>query len=330
MKKKLLNILKYVLAFALTGFLVYLALRGMDWKIFVEGLKDTKWIYVILSLGFALLALILRSERWHDLMVPVNPEIRRIDLWNACSIGNLVSVGVPWISFLVRCGAVTDKRTPYDKTLGTFIMERAWDMLMVFVLTIFAIALNTGDIARWFIDNIAMKFAGRLNITLIGIAAALVAGVTLFIIAVFKMKHKSAIAARIADWLTGIWEGLKSFGQMKHKIRFIFYTAGIWISYVMMSFCVFKAIPVLHHLNFADALFVSIVGNLSSLLPVPGGFGAYHYFVALALSSLYGATWETGILFATLTHETRSLMLVALGAISMMSAQKRKIVIRQD
>lgn len=330
MKKKLLKVLKYILTFGLTGFLVYLALRGMDWHSFMEGLKDTKWIFVIGSLGFALLALVFRSERWRDLMVPVNPEIRRIDLWNACNIGNLVSIGVPWISFLVRCGAVTDKRTPYDKTLGTFIMERAWDMLMVLVLAIIAISLNSGDIARWFVDNIAMKFVGRLNVTLILAALILVLTVVLLIFFAFRLKDKNAIAAKIAEWLIGIWDGLKSFGQMKHKVRFVFYTAGIWLSYVMMSWCVFKAVPVLNHLNFADALFVSIVGNLSSLLPVPGGFGAYHYFVALALSSLYGASWETGILFATLTHETRSLLLVALGAVSMMSAQKRKIVIKED
>lgn len=330
MKKKLLNVLKYIFAFGLTGFLVYLALRGMDWKAFVEGLKGTKWSFVILSLGFALLALIFRSERWRDLMIPVNPQIKRIDLWNACNIGNLVSIGVPWVSFLVRCGAVTDKRTPYDKTLGTFIMERAWDMLMVVVLTILAISLNTGEIARWFVENIAMKFAGRLNLTLILIALALVAAAAIFIYLTFRFRSRSAIADKVAQWLEGIWEGLKSFGQMKHKIRFVFYTAGIWLSYVMMCWCVFKAIPVLHHLNFTDALFISIVGNLSSLLPVPGGFGAYHYFVALALSSIYGMTWETGILFATLTHETRSLMLVALGAVSMVSAQKRKLIVKAD
>lgn len=321
MSKKILNVLKYILATALAAVLVYLALREVDWQIFVDALYDTKWLWVAGSLAFALMALLLRSERWRLLMLPINKDIRRKDLWDACNIGNLLSVVVPWVSFLVRCGAVTNKKTPYDKTVGTILMERAWDMLMVFILIILAIVLNTGEIAHWFIDNIAVKIAGRWKIIPILLGAVLLLALAIYVI--FRYRERNAVAGRLAGWISGIFDGFKTFTQTPSKVPFVLFSAGIWVSYFMMCFCVFKAVPALNHLGISDALFISVVGNLSSLLPVPGGFGAYHYFVASALSALYGASWEIGILFATLTHETRSLMLVALGALSLISSQKK-------
>lgn len=321
MSKKILNVLKYILAAALAAVLVYLALREVDWQIFVDALYDTKWLWVAGSLTFALMALLLRSERWRLLMLPINKDIRRKDLWDACNIGNLLSVVVPWVSFLVRCGAVTNKKTPYDKTVGTILMERAWDMLMVFILIILAIVLNSGEIANWFIDNIAMKIAGRWKVIPILLGAVLLLALAIYVI--FRYRERNAVAGKLAGWISGIFDGFKTFAQTPSKVPFVLLSAGIWVSYFMMCFCVFKAVPALNHLGISDALFISVVGNLSSLLPVPGGFGAYHYFVASALSALYGASWEIGILFATLTHETRSLMLVALGALSLISSQKK-------
>ena len=83
-----------------------------------------------------------------------------------------------------------------------------------------------------------------------------------------------------------------------------------------MCQCVFWAMPGLGDLTFADALFLSAIGNFATIVPVPGGLGAFHYIIALAMSEIYGFGWEVGILFATLTHESRTILLVVLGAIS--------------
>ncbi len=323
MPKKALNILKYICAVLLTAVLVYLAIRGIDWDTFADAFLQTKWVFVGMSLACAFAALVFRMERWRLLMIKINPEIQRRTLWDACNIGNLVSLGVPWVSFLVRCGVVTDKKTSYDKTLGTFLMERAWDFLMVFLLIALALILNSKEISDWFIDNIALKAAGRFNFGVIGVLSALCIIVVLSIVLVYKLKTKNGAAAKISSWLDGIFEGFKTFKKVEKKIPFVLYTIFIWTSYFLMCWFIFKAIPALSHLGINDAIFISAVGNLSSLLPVPGGFGSFHYFVALALSSVYGVSWEIGILFATLIHETRSLMLVALGAVSMISTQKK-------
>ena len=151
------------------------------------------------------------------------------------------------------------------------------------------------------------------------LALIVVAAVGLWII--YHFRKQSPLLDKLAGWIDGLLVGFKSFKDVRWKGRFVFYSMMVWLTYAGMCLCVFKAIPALEHLNFADALFVSAVGSLSSLVPVPGGFGAYHYLVALAISSIYGASWETGILFATLNHESRALLLLLLGGLSSISSQ---------
>ena len=69
-------------------------------------------------------------------------------------------------------------------------------------------------------------------------------------------------------------------------------------------------------LNMVDAMFLMIVGALSSLVPVPGGFGAFHYIVSLALTTVYGIPAEIGIVFATLSHESQIIIQIVCGGIS--------------
>ena len=48
-----------------------------------------------------------------------------------------------------------------------------------------------------------------------------------------------------------------------------------------------------------------IAGTVSSVVPVPGGFGAYHGVVCGALLSIWGIPIGTGMIFATLSHESQ-------------------------
>ena len=73
-----------------------------------------------------------------------------------------------------------------------------------------------------------------------------------------------------------------------------------------------------------DALFLMLAGALSSIVPVPGGFGAFHFIVAAAVSYVYGLPFEFGIIFATLSHESQELNQLVWGGISFVIEQFRK------
>ena len=316
-KQKVVKALEYTLTSLLALALLYFAFGKLDWKAFVDGLLQTSWFWVAASVAASLGALFFRAERWRDMLLPLDGNISRKKVWDAYNFGNFCSVFVPGVGEIVRAGAVSTKKTGYDRAFGTAVMERAWDLVAIAVIFVAAIVSKHKTLGTFVEDSLISPVAQKLSLWWIVVLLVLVGAAALF--AVYHWRGSSKLCGKMADFIDGILQGLKAFKDVRHKGKFILLTVAVWACYILMSLFVFKAMPGLEHLDFGDALLVSAIGNLASVIPVPGGLGAYHYLVALTLSTLYGSTWESGLLFATLTHETRSLLLIVVAAISYVS-----------
>ncbi|MBR5725067.1 MAG: flippase-like domain-containing protein [Bacteroidales bacterium] len=324
MSQKAANIIKYSLSTILAGVLVWFAFRGVDWKAFWAGLQQTRWGWVALYFAAAVLALVFRTERWYALIRPLDPQVRRLGVWDALNVGNLVNVVLPGAGEFVRCGYVTSKRMSYDKAFGTIACERLFDILAVAVILIAALALKWNTFGTFFLENIWNPLSGRLGGSLVWLLIAALALLAGFFWAVFRFRRRVRFLARIAGTLQGLGTGFASVARMERKWPFLLSTVGIWAMYIAMMFCTIRALPDLGALGGVDAVFLSAVGNIASVIPVPGGIGAYHYLVALSTQSLYGATWETGILLATLGHEAHAILIILLGVLSYLHYSLRK------
>lgn len=310
------NIIKYTLTTALAVVLVWLAFRKLDWNEFTDGLGHTRWAFVALFAAASLLALVLRMFRWKLLLGPVNPEGGRLLIWDANNVSNLANIALPGSGEFIRCGYLSSPKAPYQKVLGTIVSERFCDVVAIVLLFIAAPALNWGRFGSFFNEQIWLPLSGRFGFSLWCILAAALALAFLLIRTVFRFSGRNALCGKLADAFKGLWQGFSSFSRMDRKWLFLACTAGIWTMYILMSYAIILALPELNGLGIIDALFISAVGNIASVIPVPGGIGAYHYLVALCLSSLYAASWETGILFATLSHELHAAIIIILGIIS--------------
>ena len=310
------NIIKYSLTTVLAAALVWLAFRKLDWSDFLDGLRRTRWAFVVLFAAASVLALVFRTLRWKLLLNPVDPKAGRLQIWDANNVSNLANIAIPGSGEFIRCGYLSSKRAPYQKVLGTIVSERFCDVLAIALLFIAALAFNLERFGSFFNEQIWLPLSGRFGSALWYILAAGLAFTSLMVWAIFHFSDRSAFCGKLAGALRGLWQGFASFTLMDRKLLFITYTVIIWIMYVLMSYAIILALPELSGLGFIDALFISAVGNIASVIPVPGGIGAYHYLVALSLSSLYAASWETGILFATLSHELHAAIIIILGIIS--------------
>lgn len=310
------NIVKYTVSFILAGVLVYFAFRSVDWSAFWQGLGETRWGWVAMFVLFSVLALVLREERWRCIIAPIDPQARRMDIWDATNVGNMVNVVLPGAGEFVRCGYVTRRAMTYDKAFGTIVCERACDMVAIVLLFAGALAAGWSKFGGFFMEQIWQPMTGGMNFSVWWIVIAVVAVLAALIWAVFHWSGSNRFCGKVAGWIRGLGAGFASISRIRRKWLFILYTVGIWAMYVLMSWSGLKALPMLDSLTIADALFISAVGNIASVIPVPGGIGAYHYLVALTLQSLYGAAWDTGILYATLCHETHAILIIVLGVAS--------------
>lgn len=346
MKAESKKILKIALSFALAGVFVFFAFRGIDWASFAQDIRQTRWIWVLAFCVVSVGALIFRMLRWQALLRPLHGgadaaesgsggsaaggadgaggKVSALRVWDANNVGNIVNVVIPGSGEFVRCGYMTGGRASYDKVLGTVVTERICDVLAIVLLMAIAILCGSEQMKQFFRNNIAGAAAGQLSLlwVLAGVLLLLAAGVW----ALWHFRERNAFCGKIADKLKGFAGGMTSFVRMRKKWLFIIYTIGIWTMYVLMSYSIIKAMPELSHLGAADALFLCAIGNFASVIPVPGGIGAYHYLVALSLSGIYGVSWETGLLNATLNHELHAILILLLGAVSYISLtlQSRK------
>lgn len=312
--KKITNIIKYSLSALLMVVLLFFAFRSVDWKNFADGVRSTDFVFVLLSMLCGLTAFFLRSLRWRMLLRPLDPEIGFMRSFDGVNIGNLANCCLPFAGEFVRCGVVCTPKASYDKTLGTIALERLWDFISIIIIVVLALCVKGGVASDFLSQNLwgpmAQNF-GRL--WWIAVLALLVAAG--LVLAVVKLRDRSRILGKIYSVVAGLAQGFVSFSKMGRKWLFLLLTLLIWLCYWLMCVSISHGFPAAGCLTVSDTLFVMAVGNLASVIPVPGGFGAYHYIIALALSSIYGLSWDNGIVFATLSHESQAIVMITFGLI---------------
>ena len=314
MKTKASDILKYTIGALIAGALLWLALRNVQWKLVVEGLEHCKWGFILLMLAANLASLALRTIRWRLLVKPVAPGERPGTIFNAYCIGNMFNSLLPGSGELIRCGFIRSSEASYQKVLGTVLTERIWDAISIVILVIIALLAGSGEFASFCHQRIWMPMANGFSTKWWIIPAALLL-IAVLVLLFRKFKARSAFLQKVGHFFSGLWDGFLSFRNMEGKGTFLLLTVGIWGLYWFGMHCVLWAMPELCHLQATDSLMLTAVGNLASVVPAPGSIGAYHFLIAAAISQIYNATWETGLLYAVLNHEPILISHLILGAV---------------
>ena len=317
------GVIRFVLSLGLAAVLVWFALRGVDWNEFLAGLRLTRWVWLVPFMAASVGALVFRMLRWNSLLESSGCDTRKLLIWDANNVGNLANIVIPGSGEFIRCGYVAGKKN-YGSVFGTIVVERIWDFIAVLVIVVLAVVLDNSKFGPFFQEQIWTPLESRLSFSLWWILLLLTLLAAAFFWAVFRFRGRNTFFARIFDSLSSVGSGLASFRKLGRKWLFLLYTVGIWSMYVIMCFSVQKAVPALAGLGLEDALFFTAVGNIATVIPVPGGIGAYHYLLAFSVSSIYGGSWETGILFATLQHELHAVLILVLGIVSYFRLALRK------
>lgn len=320
--------LKYLLSLAVAAALLYVSFRGVKWADLLAALGACRWGFVLLAMAVGALAFLLRALRWQMLLRPIDPSLRLLPVLNAINISYLANLVLPRIGEFVRCGYITKhslpgpdgvKRASYDKTLGTVVADRLWDMLSLFLLTLVLLGLFWSRFGGFFRERILAPVSGNAGHTGMMLAGAvLVAAALLWL--VWRLRERSVLCGKVWGFVAGMGTGLRDSLRMQHLWLFLLLTVLVWACYWMQCQAIVWAVdnllPEGVRLGPGDALILMVVGALSSLVPVPGGFGAFHYLVSLALTSLYGIPMETAVIFATLSHESQILTQILCGGAS--------------
>lgn len=336
MKGAIKKTMKYLASAALAVLLLWVSFREVEWATFWQQLKACRWEFIILSMVAGSFAFFLRAVRWRLLLLPIDDTISRTTTFNGINIGNISNFIFPRIGEFIRCGVITRRSVPadparpehkkasYDKVLGTVVLERSWELLVMLMLLAVVVIGGFNRFGDFFIEQIWTPMRSSLNFSIWWIVALLVMAGSAALWALWRYRHSNKVCSKIWGIFRGLMQGLSSCLRMERKWLFFAYTAFIWGMYWLMAASTVWAAPFLEGLDLIDALFLSLVGGLGFAVPVPGGIGAFHFIISLALSAVYGIPMEMGIIYATLSHTSQAITQIVFGLASYASESLRK------
>ena len=285
MKKTFFAVLQYFFYTALAVFFVWLSVRGMDhekWAQLKKSMDHAHYWLLIPVFSLLLTSHWLRALRWRQLMEPMGYKPSRLNAFFAVMIGYFVNLGAPRLGEVLKCTVLARyEKIPAQKLVGTIVAERAFDVICLALVFGLTFIFQFDIISSLAHDYIYPAFQTKNGGTAYRKIFILILGLILFLIllkVLFSRFGHINIVQKIKDILTGVWHGLISVRSLKNKSLFFIYTVGIWMMYLLSTWCGFFAIDQTSQLTLADGLTVLAMGSVGMIL-APGGIGAYALLV---------------------------------------------------
>lgn len=320
MKKRLGDILKFVVFLGIGIFFIYWFLLKLDaeekaaiWQSFLSA----RWGWVWGVMAISLISHFVRALRWRLLFKPLKHSPTVNNTFGAVMVTYLANLAVPRLGEVMRCAMLrTSEKIPMEKSLGTVVTERIIDMLMFVVIVLLGFLLMFSSVKDFIYDSLSQKFSSLP--TLAGIAAA---GVILLAIlfVVYKLFHdklmKFSLYRKGVEMLQGCVDGVKSILHLgpKSTLLFLLYSLIIYFLYIAGGWVILNAFADTEQLGFQTAFVIYLFGSVGMMIS-QGGLGAYPVLVWQALA-LYGIGESTGLACGWLLWGSQQVVVLAIGLV---------------
>ena len=279
------------------------------------------WWFAVTVL-FGIMSHVIRGWRWRLTLAPLgyNPSAATcVDSVYVAYAANLV---LPRVGEVSRCVILErHEHVPFAHALGTLVMERMIDTLMVLLITLVAVA------AQWpvfleFIGETGISMpSGALFSTPYGWVVALLSFMAIGALLFFLLR-KLSVWQRIKSFAGRFAEGLLSLRRMKDGWLFVVETVGIWFCYFMQFYLSFFCFGFSSGLSLGAALLLFVGGSIAVVVPTPNGAGPWH-FAIISIMVLYGVSTTDAQVFALIVHSTQTLLVAVLGLYGIAALQLR-------
>ncbi|NIF04212.1 flippase-like domain-containing protein [Chryseobacterium sp. Tr-659] len=318
-KSPLKSILTIVISLAFAGFFLWLALRGLDFKVIQQSLAKANYLWVLFASVFGLLAYWFRAIRWNLMLEPMGHRISNSNSLWSISFGYLMNLTIPRSGELARATALYGvEKVPVDKSFGTIILERVVDLICMLGFLGLTLLFKYEAILSFYENSGVNINPNKIALVLL----ILILGTVLFF--VFKKKlSRLPFLGKVVGFIDGIFQGITSIFKLKEKGKFILYTLGIWICYYFAAYLVCFALPETSGFTFADGFFIIVVGTLGMIIPASGGIGAYNLamkfgfmalFISVGKSAALGG--EMGLTYSFISLPLQIVIMLVMGLIS--------------
>src|SRR3712207_1584790 len=105
--KKLLTISKYLLLAGLSVFLMWYALKGIDFALVWKQLQHVNYFWIAVSLLLGIAGYFSRAYRWKMQLEPLGYQLTVFETYHAIMVGYLANLVLPRAGEVIRCSILS-------------------------------------------------------------------------------------------------------------------------------------------------------------------------------------------------------------------------------
>lgn len=318
-KKSLLaDIVKLVVFLGVGFFFIYWFLLKLDpsqkaaiWDSFLHA----NYFWVCCVMLSCLCAHFIRALRWQLLYEPLNCKPGLNNTFGAVVVTYMANLAFPRLGEVLRCALLkTSDDIAVEKSLGTVVTERCFDVLAFGVVVLIGMLFMYGQAKEWLVSALEQKAQGLPSLAMMAVVliVALVAGIVLYRMLRQRLL-KYRLFSKIDKIIMGSLDGLKSIFHLRPGAvaLFIIYSILIYFFYLLGGVIILQAFPETASLGFGAAFVVYLFGSVGMTIS-QGGLGAYPVLVMEALA-LYGICDTVGLAAGWLLWASQQVIVIIVG-----------------
>jgi len=310
-KRGLMRI-KVIAGIAISALLVWLSVRGIDFRGVIDGFRVIRPGYVVAALAAMTLMQVLRSIRWGLILRPIG-KVDQLSLFSVTSVGFLAIIAIPArLGELARPYLITKKsRIPMSSALGTIFVERVLDSLTVLIIA--AISLFFIPLPPWLVRSTTLLLLATLAISAVMILMIVRREASLHVLAPLIGRLPARYAVAVNRLIDRFIEGFRILVDPALLLFVTLLSIVIWLVDVLAIYLLFLAFGL--HLPVVAAFVLMIILIIGIAIPTaPGFIGNWHYFCILGLG-LFGIPKTDALTFAIIYHALSIGIVILLGLI---------------
>jgi hypothetical protein len=309
---------RFIIGVVVAGLFLYLAFKGVEWKVFFSVFLKVNYIYIALTFLILLFSNFFRALRWKYLVKPLKSNSSLIHFFEATMIGYFINNIFPRAGEIMKAYTLSnDEKISSASTLASVFLERVLDI--IFSLFFFGIAMlwNKKVFERHYpwLGEVALATSLIIGVVLILVSILLIwrekfAGILSRFLKIFSGKLAEKFESIFSSFVSG-------FEVLRHRgiyWQVVFLSFSIYICYILSAYFSLFAFDIdRSKIGIFTALVIFVVSTIGFIIPTPGGVGSYHSFITGTLVGLYGVKHEIALGYAVLTHGIGYLMNGLLG-----------------
>jgi uncharacterized protein (TIRG00374 family) len=299
----------WILSVPLAAVLLYLSLRGVDWRGVWRTIAGARWGFLAAGFGCSCFSFFLRSLRWR-ILLNAGERLSVGLVFCASAAGYLGNNFLPARAGELVRTFVISAHSSLSKTyvLTTALSERLMDVIAL-VLWSSLVLLGAEAKPRWIADlsrtTAVVAAAGALAIALLPHTESLCRNL------LRRLALPSALRERLLHVADQVLLGVRAFHNVGRLLGFTALTVAIWMTDALGTILIAYGL----HLYFSFTVAVLLLTGLGlgSALPSTPGYVGIYQFVAVTVLTPFGIGRDAALAYILVAQALGYVVTLALG-----------------